>query len=327
MKELEHMKRILALALLALGTLVSQAADAVASYPDKPIKFIVPFPAGSGTDQTARLIGHALTAKTGQPVVVENKPGASGFLGAQAAAGAKPDGYTVLVTTNTTHAANPAMFKKVPYDPVRDFEPVSMIGTGALVLLVAPNSPYKTVNDFLADLRTSRKELTFGAGSSSTRIAGELLKLATKGKAMAVAYKGTPPGLADLMGGHLDFMFVDLGPAMSLIQSGKLRPLATTGDARELLLPDIPTLAEAGIKDYQMMAWVAAFVPAGTPKPIVAKLSEWIRQVVADPSIRQEFSRNGSRSRGSTPDELREFMKAEITKWATTVKAAGIEPE
>ena len=261
----------------------------------------MPFPAGSGTDLTARLIGHALTAKTGQPVIVENKPGASGVIGAQAAAGAKPDGYTVLITTNTTHAANPAMFKKVPYDPVRDFEPVSMIGTSALVLLVAPNSPYKTVNDFLADLRTSRKGLTFGAGSSSTHIAGELLKLATKGQAMAVPYKGTPPALNDLMGGQLDFMFVDLGPAMPLIQSGKLRPLATTGDAREPLLRDIPTLAEAGIKDYQMMAWVAAFVPARTPKPIVAKLSELIRQVVADPSFRQEISRNGGAAADPRP--------------------------
>ena len=248
MNVVEHTRKILAFALLALGTLVVQVGDAVASYPDKLIKFIVPFPAGSGTDLTARLIGHALTAKTGQPVVVENKPGASGFIGAQAAAGAKPDGYTVLVTTNTTHAANPAMFKKVPYDPVRDFEPVSMIGTGALVLLVAPNSPYKTVNDFLADLRTSRKELTFGAGSSSTRIAGELLKLATKGRAMAVAYKGTPPALADLVGGHLDFMFVDLGPAMSLIQSGRLRPLATTGDAREPLLPIFPRWPKPGLR-------------------------------------------------------------------------------
>ena len=312
--------------LLVACSIGVNAAGLAQNYPTKPVR-IITGAAGTFHDIVTRQLGQRLSERWGQPVVVENKPGASGFIGAQAAAGAKPDGYTVLVTTNTTHAANPAMFKKVPYDAVRDFEPVSMIGTGALVLLVAPNSPYKTVHDFLADLRTSRKELTFGAGSSSTRIAGELLKLATKGQAMAVAYKGTPPGLADLMGGHLDFMFVDLGPAMSLIQSGKLRPLATTGDARELLLPDIPTLAEAGIKDYQMMAWVAAFVPAGTPKPIVAKLSEWIRQVVADPSIRQEFSRNGSRSRGSTPDELREFMKAEITKWATTVKAAGIEPE
>jgi tripartite-type tricarboxylate transporter receptor subunit TctC len=327
MKDLKHTKRRLALALLTLATMVSQVTEAGESYPDKPMKFIVPFPAGSGTDQTARLIGNALSAKTGQPVIVENKPGASGVIGAQAAAGAKPDGYTVLITTNTTHAANPAMFKRLSYDPVRDFEPVSLIGTSALVLLVAPNSPYKTVHEFLADLRTGRKTLTFGAGSSSTHVAAELLKLASKGQAMAVPYKGTPPALTDLIGGQLDFMFVDLGPAMPMIQSGRLRPLATTGDAREPLLPQIPTLAEAGIKDYQMMAWVATFVPARTPKPIVAKLNELILAAVADPSFRDQLSRNGARSRGSTPDELREFMKAEIEKWATTVKAAGIEPE
>lgn len=319
---MRHILFLLAAALLALP-----AAAAPAAYPTKPLKLIVPFPAGSGTDTGARVLGQWLTAKTGQPVIVENRPGASGFIAAQAAATAPPDGHTVLLTTNTTHAANPAMFKKLPYDPVKDFEPVSMVGSAGLLLLVPATSPDPNIGAFLARLRAGGKRLHFGAGNSSSRIAGELLKTATGADLLAVPYKGTPQAMSDLMGGQIDFMFCDIGAALPLVMGGKLRALATSSADRELLLRDVPTLKEAGLKDFEMTVWSAAFVPAKTPQDIVAKLNELLRAALADPAVRQEFSKTGGRSRGSTPDELRAFVKSEMAMWAAAVKTAGIEPE
>lgn len=319
---MRHILFLLAAALLALP-----AAAAPAAYPTKPLKLIVPFPAGSGTDTGARVLGQWLTAKTGQPVIVENRPGASGFIAAQAAATAPPDGHTVLLTTNTTHAANPAMFKKLPYDPVKDFEPVSTVGSAGLLLLVPAASPDQNIGAFLARLRAGGKRLHFGAGNSSSRIAGELLKTAIGADLLAVPYKGTPQAMSDLMGGQIDFMFCDIGAALPLVMGGKLRALATSSADRELLLRDVPTLKEAGLKDFEMTVWSAAFVPAKTPQDIVAKLNELLRAALADPAVRQEFSKTGGRSRGSTPDELRAFVKSEMAKWAAAVKTAGIEPE
>jgi len=313
--------------LLAAVLLPLQVVAADAPYPSKPIKVIVPFPAGSGTDTGARVLGQWLSAKSGQPVVVENRPGASGFIAAQTAAAAEPDGHTLLLTTNTTHAANPAMFKKLPYDPVKDFEPVSMVGTAGLLLLVPAASPDQDIGSFLARLRASGKRLHFGAGNSSSRIAGELLKTAVGADLLAVPYKGTPPALTDLMGGQIDFMFCDIGPALPLVTSGKLRALATSSADRELLLRDVPTLKEAGLKDFEMTVWTAAFVPVKTPKDTVAKLNELLRAALADPVVRQEFANTGGRSRGSTPEELRAFVTSEMTKWAAAVKTAGIQPE
>jgi len=313
--------------LVAAAVLALPAMTAGAAYPAKPVKLVVPFPAGSGTDAGARVLGQWLTAKTGQPVIVDNRPGASGFIAAQAVAAAAPDGYTVFVTTNTTHAANPAMFKKLPYDPVKDFEPVSMVGSAGLLLLVPAVGPYQDIGAFLARLRAGGKRLHFGAGNSSSRIAGELLKTATAADLLAVPYKGTPQALTDLMGGQIDFMFCDIGAALPLVMGGKLRALATSSADRELLLRDVPTLKEAGLKDFEMSVWSAAFVPTKTPPDTVAKLNELLRAALADPAVRQEFSRTGGRSRGSTPDELRAFVKSEMAKWATAVKTAGIEPE
>jgi tripartite-type tricarboxylate transporter receptor subunit TctC len=314
--------------LLFLISLCLLALQAVAAgYPERPIKLIVPFPSGSGTDVGARVLGHWQTAKTGQPVIVDNRPGASGFIAAQAAATAAPDGFTVLLTTNTTHAANPAMFRKLPYDPVNDFEPVSMVGSAGLLLLVPADSAHKDIASFLAQLRAGGKQLRFGFGNSSSRIASELLKTATGADLLAVPYRGTPQALTDLLGRQIDFMFCDVGAALPLVMGGKLRALAPSGASRELLLREVPTLQEAGVKGFEMTVWSAAFMPAKTPKETVAKLSELLRAALADAAVRQEFANTGGRTRGSTPDELRTFVKAEMTKWAAAVKAAGIQPE
>jgi tripartite-type tricarboxylate transporter receptor subunit TctC len=320
-------RTVLGLAAPLLLGLIGTAAAAPAAWPSAPLKIVVPFPAGSGTDVGARVLAQWLTTHTGQPVIVDNRPGASGFIAAQAAAAAAPDGHTVLLTTNTTHAANPAMFKKLPYDPLKDFEPVSMVGSSGLLLVVAAASPYTDVAAFLARLRAGGKRLHFGTGNSSSRIAGELLKTAVGADLMAVPYKGSPPALTDLIGGQIDFMFCDIGAALPLVMSGKLRALAATGSERELLLRDVPTLKEAGLKDFEMTVWSAAFVPAKTPKPTIARLNELLRAALADPAVRQQFSATGGRSRGSTPDELRSFVSAEMAKWAAAVKTAGIQPE
>jgi len=317
-----HVPFLLAAAVLALPALAASPA-----YPAKPLKIIVPFPPGSGTDAGARVLGQWLTAKTGQPAIVDNRPGASGFMAAQAAAAAAPDGHTVLLTTNTTHAANPAMFRKLPYDPVNDFEPVSLVGSAGLLLVVPAASPHRDIGSFLAQLRAGGKRLHFGAGNSSSRIAGELLKTALGADLLAVPYKGTPQALTDLIGGQIEFMFCDIGPALPLVMGGKLRALATSSADRELLLRDVPTLKEAGLNGFEMTVWSAAFVPAKTPKDTVARLSELLRAALADPAVRQEFSSTGVRSRGSTPGELRAFVKSEMAKWAAAVKTAGIQPE
>lgn len=315
-------------ALLALMAASAWALGQPAvSFPSKPFTLIVPFPAGSGTDTSARRLGQQLASKSGQPVVIENKPGASGFIAAQAAAHAEPDGHTLFITTNTTHGANSALFRKLPYDPVKDFEPVSTLASSGLVLVVAPKSPYKDVHALLQAMRNKGGKFSFGTGNSSSRVAAEMLRLRTGAEALAIPYKGTPPAMTDLMGGLLDFMFVDMGPALPLIQTGKLKALATSGADRELLLREIPTLKESGLSDFEVTVWSAAFVPAGTPKPVVAKLSTWIRAIMAEPGMRQIVSQSGGRAKGSSPEELHLFVASEIRKWGEAIRAAGIEPE
>jgi tripartite-type tricarboxylate transporter receptor subunit TctC len=309
-------------ALLALPA--SAAPDA---YPQKPIKIVLPFPAGSGSDVTARMLAHWLTAKTGQPAIVENRPGASGFIAAQAVARADPDGYTVLLTTNTTHAANPALFRKLPYDPVNDFEPVSMLGSAGLLLVVPADGGAKDIASFLAQLRQGGRQWRFGFGNSSSRIAAEMLRTATGADMLAVPYKGTPAALTDAIGKQIDFVVVDIGGALPLVMGGKLRALASTGASRELLLRDVPTLQEAGLKNFEIYAWSATFLPAKTPKPVVTKLNALVREALADPKLREEMATAGGRARSSTPDELRAFVRSEITKWGAVVKSAGIQPE
>lgn len=315
-------RTVVAALILTTGGL-AQAGD----YPDRPIKVIVPFPAGSGTDISARLIAQTITEQTRQPVVVENRAGASGFIAAQAAAAAPPDGYTVFITTNTTHAANASLFKKLPYDPIKDFAPVSLVGKSGMVLLVRPDSPYKSVGDLIAYARANPDKLTFAGGSSSTQIAGEMFKQAAGSRAVYIPYKGVPQALTDLMGGQFDFMVADMNPALPLIQQGKLRALAVTTAKRYRTLPAIPTLAESGLPGFEMVVWSAAFLPAGTPRPIVERLSELIRAGQRTKTYQDFVIRSGSDAAGSTPEELAAFVLSETEKWAKAVKAAGIEPE
>ena len=315
--------------LLAMGLTLSVAQGAWAqdSYPAKPITFVVPFAAGSATDQLARAIGQSITEQTKQPVVVENKGGASGMIAAQAVAKAPADGYTVLITTNTTHAANEHLYKKLSYDPVKDFAPLSGLGKGGQVLVVPASSPYKSVGELVAYAKANPGKLSFGSGSSSSRIAGEMLKQLAGVDILHVPYKSNPLAITDLLGGQINLMITDVSTGVPQIKAGKLRALGYSTPKRSAQLPDVSTIAEAGVKGYDMGYWFAAYAPANTPAPVVAKLNQLLNKAVHSAAAKSFFDMSGSEAWTTTPAELAQFQAAETKKWGQVIKAAGITPE
>lgn len=323
----QRRRTLLAAAALVLAAALPATAAAQAAYPSKPITFIVPFAAGSATDQLARALGQSVTEQTKQAVVVDNKAGASGMLAAQSAARAAADGYTVLITSNTTHAANEHLYKKMPYDPVKDFAPVTGLGKGGQILVVNANAPYKSVADLLAAARKSPGKLSFGSGSSSSRVAGEMLKQLAGVDILHVPYKSNPLAITDLLGGQIDLMVTDTSTGMPQVKAGKLRALGYSTQKRSVQLPDVPTIAEAGVKGYDMGYWFAAYVPAGTPPAVVARLNELLVHGVKSAAAKSFFDSAGSEAWTTTPDELARFQVAETLKWGKVIKAAGIEPE
>ena len=320
-------RRALLVSGLALAAALAAPPAWAQAYPGKPVTFIVPFAAGSATDQLARALGASFTQDTKQAVVVDNRAGAGGMLAAQAAAKAAPDGYTVLITTNTTHAANEHLFKKLSYDPVKDFAPVTGLGKGGQVLVVKPDSPYKTVADLVADAKKSPGKLSFGSGSSSSRVAGEMLKQLTHTDILHVPYKSNPNAITDLMGGQITFMVTDTATGVPQVKAGKLRALGVSTQQRIALLPDIPTIDEAGVKGYDMGYWFAAYVPHDTPGPVVARLRELLVAGTKSAAARTFYETTGSVPWTTTPDELATFQASESQKWGKVIKAAGIEPE
>ncbi|WP_343740971.1 tripartite tricarboxylate transporter substrate binding protein [Delftia tsuruhatensis] len=318
-------RHVLALAACALA---AAAAPALAQdYPSKPITFVVPFAAGSATDQLARALGQAVTTATKQAVVVENKGGASGMIAAQQVARSAADGYTVLITTNTTHAANQHLYKKLPYDAVKDFAPVAGLGKGGQVLVVRADAPYRNVGDLLAAAKKQPGKLSFGSGSSSSRVAGEMLKQLAGVDLMHVPYKSNPLAITDLLGGQIDLMITDTSTGVPQVKSGKLRALGYSTTQRSPQLPEVPTLEEAGVKGYDMGYWFAAYAPAGTPEAVVARLNRLLSDAVHSAGAKSFFDMSGSQGWTATPQELAAFQAAETQKWGQVIKAAGIQPE
>ncbi|QRI90495.1 tripartite tricarboxylate transporter substrate binding protein [Delftia lacustris] len=317
-----------ALALAACALAAAAAAPALAQdYPSKPITFVVPFAAGSATDQLARALGQAVTTATKQAVVVENKGGASGMIAAQQVARSAADGYTVLITTNTTHAANQHLYKKLPYDAVKDFAPVAGLGKGGQVLVVRADAPYRNVGDLLAAAKKQPGKLSFGSGSSSSRVAGEMLKQLAGVDLMHVPYKSNPLAITDLLGGQIDLMITDTSTGVPQVKSGKLRALGYSTTQRSPQLPEVPTLEEAGVKGYDMGYWFAAYAPAGTPEAVVARLNRLLSDAVHSAGAKSFFDMSGSQGWTATPQELAAFQAAETQKWGQVIKAAGIQPE
>ncbi|OWG14164.1 ABC transporter substrate-binding protein [Delftia sp. K82] len=319
---------------LAACALAAAAAPALAlalalaqDYPSKPITFVVPFAAGSATDQLARALGQAVTTATKQAVVVENKGGASGMIAAQQVARSAADGYTVLITTNTTHAANQHLYKKLPYDAVKDFAPVAGLGKGGQVLVVRADAPYRNVGDLLAAAKKQPGKLSFGSGSSSSRVAGEMLKQLAGVDLMHVPYKSNPLAITDLLGGQIDLMITDTSTGVPQVKSGKLRALGYSTTKRSPQLPEVPTLEEAGVKGYDMGYWFAAYAPAGTPEAVVARLNRLLSDAVHSAGAKSFFEMSGSEGWTATPQELAAFQAGETQKWGQVIKAAGIQPE
>lgn len=319
-----HRRHVLyLLAAAALSTPPAWAGD----YPSKPITIVVPFGPGSGTDQSARVYGQALSNHLKVPVVIDNKGGASGFIAAQHVAKASPDGYTLFVTTNTTQVANPYLFRQIPYDPVKDFTPIALLAKGQMLLLVHPDAPYRTLADLIAAARQAPGKLNFGSGSSSSHVASELLKQMTGIHVTHVPYKSNPQALADLVGGRLDFMFADAPVAVPQVQGGKVRALAASGSNRLASAPDVPTVAEAGVPGYDMSFWFAVYGPPGLPADVVRRLSEAFAKASESPEVRAFQERTSGEIAFSSPEELARFQAAEMTKWERVIRAAGIEPQ
>jgi tripartite-type tricarboxylate transporter receptor subunit TctC len=314
-------------ALLAAALALCAPLAAQAKYPERPITFVVPFGAGSATDQLARAIGQGVTEQSGQTVVIENKPGASAMIGASDVARAASDGYTVLITTNTSQSANPHLYKKLSYDPVKDFKPITLLGTGGQIMVVNPKSSAHSVADFIKLAKEQPGKLSFGSGSSSSRIAGELLQQMAGVQLLHVPYKSNPLAVTDLLGGQIDMMITDTATGLPQVKSGKLRALGVTGQARSPLAPDVPTIAEAGVPGYEMGYWFAAYAPAGTPPDVVKRLNELLVKATSSAPAKQFYAQTGTDAASSTPAELAQFQQAESKKWGEIIKKAGIQPE
>lgn len=298
-----------------------------APFPEKTIRFVVPNTPGSATDQLARAIAAVVQRSTGQPVIVDNKPGASGVIAAQAVAGAPADGYTILIGNSTTNAANPSLFKKLPYDPDKDFAPISGLGRGSQVLVVNNDVPVKTVAELIALAKANPGKYAYGSGGASARVASEAFARMAGINLLHVPYKGNPLAMTDLMGGQIQLFFPDMTTALPVVRGGKVRALAVTSSTRSSHLPELPTLHESGLSGYDAGYWFAAYAPAGTPPAVIATLSKLINEGVRSEGASTFFRSNGMEPFGTTPEQLRDFTRKEIANLASAIKAAGIEPE
>lgn len=317
-------RAVLALALApAWAALPAFAQD----WPARPVNFVIPFAAGSATDLLGRALGQSVGQDSHQTVVVDNRAGASGMLAAQYVARAPADGHTVLIATNTTQAANPHLFKKLGYDPVKDFAPVTGLGKGGQVLVVRADAPYHSVADLVAAARKSPGKLSFGGGSSSSRMAVELFKQMTGTDILHVPYKSNPNAVTDLIGGQIDLMITDTATGVPHVKSGKLRALGVSTSRRLAMLPDVPTIAEAGVKGYEFTYWFAAYVPAQTPPAVVSRLRELLVQATRSPAARAFYENTGGDVWTTTPEELATFQAAETVKWGDIIRGAGVQPE
>jgi tripartite-type tricarboxylate transporter receptor subunit TctC len=315
------------LAGLAALPLLSTSAGAQEPYPSRVVRAIVPFPAGSATDGLARFVAERLGSALGRNIIVENVAGANGALAARQAAQAEPDGHTIMFGTNSTHAMNMHLMRSPGYDALRDFAPVTLTSIAPLALIVRADFPAQNVGEFIAHARANPGRLSYGTGNTGTIIATQLLKAMTGIEAEAVAYRGTPPAVADLLGGRLHFMVTDFAATIGHIRAGTLRVLAVTPAQRLPTLPDVPTLAEAGVPGYEFASWVAVFAPARTPEAVIARLNREIVGILSSEDGQRASQNVGLVVRTSTPDELRRFQAQQIELLERLARAAELQPE
>ena len=313
---------------LATATLLFAAATASAqSYPVKQIRFVVPFPPGGPADILARTLGQSLAETWAQQVVIDNRAGAGGNIGAEIVAKAPPDGYTMLMGFVGTHAINSSLYRTLPFDAVKDFEPVALVAVVTIILVVHPSVPVKTVKELIALAKARPGELSFGSPGNGTpqHLAGELFNTMTSVKMVHVPYKGAVPALTDLLGGRLSMIFSSMPPALPHVQSGKLRALGVTSATRSPAAPDVPTIAQSGLKGYEVINWYGVLVPAKTPKEIVGKLNGEVVRIMNLPAVKERLAAQGAETYTSTPEKFADMIRTETEKWAKVVKFSGAQ--
>lgn len=310
-----------ALGLLALTPLAAQAQ----AFPTKAITIVVPFSAGGTTDILARVLGQFISKDLGQPVIIDNRAGAGGNIGTQLVARAAPDGHTILMGTVGTHAINQSLYPKLAFDPIKDFTPLTRVALVPNLLVANPAQPFKTVKELMAYAKANPGKVTFGSSGSGTSIhlSGELFKQMAGVDLQHVAYKGSAPAVNDLLGNHIAIMFDNMPSAISHVKAGKLRPLAVTTAQRSPALPDVPTIAEAGVPGYEATSWFGLLAPAKTPAPVVAKLNAAILKALADPDVKNKLLEQGAEPAGETPAQFAAFIASETVKWGKIVKQSG----
>ena len=310
------------IAVLPGGTTLAQAT---APFPSKPVRIVVPFPAGGPLDTTGRVLAQELSKAWGQSVVVDNRPGAGGNIGADLVAKSAPDGYTVVMGALSTHAVNPSLYPSMPYDAVRDFAPITLVAVTPNVLVVNPSLPVNSVKELVAYAKANPNKLSFGSGSngSAGHLAGELFKVDTGTDVVHVPYKGAAPAMQALLAGDTQFMFDNLASAMPQVKAGKLRALAVTTAKRSSLAPELPTMAEAGLAGFDISTWFGLLAPAGTPPEVIVRWNADVVKILRSPEMRERMVAQGAEPAPTTPAEFAAFIATELPKYAKIVKASG----
>ncbi len=313
--------------LIAAGALSFGLAAHADTYPSKPITIIVPFGPGSATDTIARVVAQHLGAVLKQSVVVEARPGANGALSALYVARSAPDGYTLFMSTNSPHSAAPFLMKNIGYDPVKDFTAITRMGSYTLMLCVHPSIPAKSVKELIEYAKANPGKLSFASGNTSGVVAGETLKHWAELDILHVPYKSAPPALNDVLAGRVSMMFTDLTTGLPHVKAGTLRALAVTRLKRSTLIPELPTLDEAGVTGFDMDSWAGIFAPAGTPADIITLLNAELRKIIDSGEVKSNLGNVGFEAFSSSPKELEDFVKVQLGKWGKMVKGAGIQPD
>ncbi len=312
----------------ALGLLVACAAPARADdYPNRPVTIVIPFTAGSITDTAARIVAERLEKALGQPFIIDNRPGAGGFLAARTVARATPDGYTLLITTNSTHSAAPGLFKNVPYDPINDFTPVARIGSFPSVMSVSPSLPVTSMKEFVAYAKANPGKVSYAYGNSTGQITGEAMAKRLGLDMARVAYRSNPEALTALIGGQVSIMALDFSNALPQLETKSVRPLAVLTKARSATMPNVPTLDETIMPDYDLLAWAGVFGPAALPPEVTRKLAAALDSSLNDPDVKARFGKFGIEIFYTGPAAFADYVKTELVKWTALIKEAGIQPE
>ncbi len=327
MRKTGWMLAVPAVMLMAAGAAGAQTADAAADFPQKPIKIVVPYPPGGSTDALGRIVGQKISARLGQPVIVENKAGASGNLGATYAAKSAPDGYTLFLGTSTALAVNPHLYPNLTYDPQKDFAPLILATTLPSLVVVNSSVPVKTLKELNEYAKAKDGALNYASSGNGTpaHLGAEMYKKMAGIKMTHVPYKGGAPALKDLAGGQTSVMFAILPESWPLVKDGRLRALAITTPKRSPLMPDVPTVSEAAVPGYELLGWYGFLAPAGTPRPIVAKLNKALDEALQDKEVREKLSTMGFDVEGGSPERLGDLMRSESKKWGQVVRDGNIK--